>query len=315
MRVLITTDTVGGVWSYTRELVSGLLAKDISVMLVTLGRPLNSEQADWTQSIAARFPETFVLVPTSYRLEWMEDAGQDVEASRRYVERLVDDYKPDLLHANQFCFASLDLSIPCILVAHSDVQSWWRAVHGVPPPDINWLRRYTSAVREGVHGATVVVAPTRWMLNEIENIYGKPACSRVISNGCSPGPFQFDQPKRLQAVSLGRVWDEGKNIRILEQVRSPMPILIAGDTRPPEGSTSAAFTAQPNSNLHFLGALTESETRTLLAGSAIYIATSCYEPFGLAPLEAAFAGCALVANDIPSLREVWGDNAMYYRTQ
>ncbi len=27
MRVLITTDTVGGVWSYTRELVSGLLAE------------------------------------------------------------------------------------------------------------------------------------------------------------------------------------------------------------------------------------------------------------------------------------------------
>ena len=92
-----------------------------------------------------------------------------------------------------------------------------------------------------------------------------------------------------------------------------MPIMIAGDTRPPEGSTSAPFTAQPNSNLHFLGALTQSETRTLLAGSAIYVATSCYEPFGLAPLEAAFAGCALIVNDIPPLREVWGDNAMYYQ--
>ena len=38
-----------------------------------------------------------------------------------------------------------------------------------------------------------------------------------------------------------------------------------------------------------------------------------YEPFGLSPLEAALAGCALVLGDIPSLREVWGDAALYVR--
>jgi len=37
-----------------------------------------------------------------------------------------------------------------------------------------------------------------------------------------------------------------------------------------------------------------------------------YEPFGLAPLEAALSRCAIVANDIPSLREVWGSAAMYF---
>jgi len=51
---------------------------------------------------------------------------------------------------------------------------------------------------------------------------------------------------------------------------------------------------------------------TLLARSSIYIATSIYEPFGMAPLEAALCGCAVVANDIPSLREVWGDDALYF---
>ena len=47
--------------------------------------------------------------------------------------------------------------------------------------------------------------------------------------------------------------------------------------------------------------------------AAIYIATSKYEPFGLAPLEAALSRCAIVANDIPSLREVWEDAALYFR--
>ncbi|MGZ3458845.1 MAG: glycosyltransferase, partial [Archangium sp.] len=36
-----------------------------------------------------------------------------------------------------------------------------------------------------------------------------------------------------------------------------------------------------------------------------------YEPFGLSVLEAALAGCALVLGDIPSLREVWGDTALF----
>lgn len=33
----------------------------------------------------------------------------------------------------------------------------------------------------------------------------------------------------------------------------------------------------------------------------------------MAPLEAALCGCAVLANNIPSLREVWGEAAIYFR--
>jgi glycosyltransferase involved in cell wall biosynthesis len=45
--------------------------------------------------------------------------------------------------------------------------------------------------------------------------------------------------------------------------------------------------------------------------ASIFAHPARYEPFGLAPLEAARAGCALVLGDIPSLREIWGDAATY----
>jgi glycosyltransferase involved in cell wall biosynthesis len=45
--------------------------------------------------------------------------------------------------------------------------------------------------------------------------------------------------------------------------------------------------------------------------AAIFVLPACYEPFGLAALEAGLAGCALVLGDIPSLREVWGDAAVF----
>jgi glycosyltransferase involved in cell wall biosynthesis len=46
----------------------------------------------------------------------------------------------------------------------------------------------------------------------------------------------------------------------------------------------------------------------------MYVATSQYEPFGLAPLEAALSRCAIIANDIPTFRELWGESALYFRT-
>jgi glycosyltransferase involved in cell wall biosynthesis len=48
-----------------------------------------------------------------------------------------------------------------------------------------------------------------------------------------------------------------------------------------------------------------------LARAAVYASPARYEPFGLSVLEAALAGCALVLGDLPSLRELWNDAAVF----
>jgi glycosyltransferase involved in cell wall biosynthesis len=48
-----------------------------------------------------------------------------------------------------------------------------------------------------------------------------------------------------------------------------------------------------------------------MSHAAIYALPARYEPFGLSVLEAALSGCALVLGDIPSLRELWGDAALF----
>ena len=45
--------------------------------------------------------------------------------------------------------------------------------------------------------------------------------------------------------------------------------------------------------------------RDQLSRTPIYAAPALYEPFGLAVLEAALSGCALVLADIASFRELW----------
>jgi glycosyltransferase involved in cell wall biosynthesis len=55
----------------------------------------------------------------------------------------------------------------------------------------------------------------------------------------------------------------------------------------------------------------ETDVLSWLSRASLFVEPARYEPFGLAALEAALCGCALVLGDIPSLREVWDDGATF----
>jgi len=65
-------------------------------------------------------------------------------------------------------------------------------------------------------------------------------------------------------------------------------------------------------NIHYLGRVTDEELVTLYNQAACFIFPSLYEGFGLPPIEAMSCGCPVLASDIPVLREVCGDAAVYF---
>jgi glycogen synthase len=307
MHILITADTIGGVWTYTRELVTGLASRGIRITLVSFGGVPARAQRAWLEGLSG-----VTYIPTGYGLEWMQDAGEDVFDSMRYLHSVIDERKPDLLHLSQYCYGSLDVVLPKIVVAHSDVMSWSQSVRGAQPHDL-WAQWYRKTVEHGLAGASLVVAPSRWMLGCVESCYGPQRRPRVIYNGRTPALFNPSVSKQNYAASVGRLWDEGKQSRLLMQLStSPLPIFLAGAATATGESSDTGARCIPG--IQFKGQLSEGEMRELLSRAAIYIATSRYEPFGLAPLEAALSRCAIVANDIPSFREIWGDAALYFRS-
>ncbi len=310
MHILVTADTVGGVWTYTRELVSGLAKRGIRVTLVSFGGIPTRAQTAWMETL----PDV-VYFPTGFRLEWMQDAASDLSDSSDYLCGIIQDCHPDLLHLSQYCYGSLDVALPKVVVAHSDVMSWSLAVRGVQPDD-PWARWYRGTVERGLAGASLLVAPSHGMLGCIQNCYGEQPHCRVIYNGRSPNLFNPFVSKHNYAASVGRLWDEGKQSRLLMQLAdSPVPIFLAGASTVAGESADNNKAGRPSSrDVQFKGELSEGEMRELLSRAAIYIATSKYEPFGLAPLEAALSRCAILANDIPNLREIWGDAACYFRS-
>jgi glycogen synthase len=109
------------------------------------------------------------------------------------------------------------------VVAHSDVVSWWVAVHGKEPDDTPWIRRYRELVKNGLHGADLVVAPSRWMLDTVSRHYVSPREGVVIYNGRTPELFDPNHEKEDFVLSVGRIWDEGKNVQLLMDAGDPSP--------------------------------------------------------------------------------------------
>jgi glycogen synthase len=308
MHILMTADTVGGVWTYTRELASGLARRGHRITLISFGKLPSDEQVRWMDGLS-----TLEFQPTEYHLEWMQNSEQDIRASRSFLEKLIAELKPDLLHFNQYAYGNLRTDVPRIVVAHSDVVSWWVAVHREEPPEDAWIRWYGFTVMEGLKGATAVVAPSRTMLEAIQRHYLQPRLARVIHNGRNPRLFDPSRQKEEVVLSAGRIWDQAKQVSLLLEREQDLPVWIVGSQEHPEGLHSGFVENSNQSTIQFLGAQPEAELIGAYARASLYAATSRYEPFGLAPVEAAFSSCALILNDIDSLRELWGDSGYYFR--
>ncbi|MGE5112312.1 MAG: glycosyltransferase family 4 protein [Acidobacteriaceae bacterium] len=310
MHVLVTADTVGGVWSYTKELVTGLVRHGVRVTLVSFGNIPTPSQIDWIEPL-----RLVDFRPTAFRLEWMQEAETDIDTSREFLMSIIEETRPDLLHLNQFCYGNLPVDVPKIVVAHSDVVSWWAAVKNEEPNDIEWMRWYRRAVSDGLSNATTVVAPSNWMLRQINTWYAPVKRGRVIYNGRTPTLFNPHVSKDNYILSVGRLWDGGKQAVLLTRIAPPAPVFIVGAEEHADAALRGvrAFDGTA-ATVRLKGPQSEGQLRHWFGRAALYAATSQYEPFGLAPLEAALSRCAIVANDIPSFREIWGETVCYFRT-
>ncbi|HET7442090.1 MAG TPA: glycosyltransferase family 4 protein [Terriglobales bacterium] len=312
MHILVTADTITGVWTYTRELVSGLVSRGNRVTLVSFGEIPLPHQTTWMDGLHG-----LDYRPTAFRLEWMQEGEQDLSDSSSYLLALVQEVKPDVLHLNQFCYGALPVTIPRVVVAHGDLISWWIAVHGHGPRETSWMRKYRQTVTGGLAGASCVVSPSAWMLESLSSCYGPAEREEVIYNGRNPIFFNPYVSKEDSVMAVGRIWDAGKQVFLLTQHAHPISVCIVGSDQavaaPRIPIRADVKVAVDQINVALKGPQTEAQLRMLYSRSAIYAATARYEPFGMAALEAAFSRCAIVANDIPSYREIWGDAALYFR--
>jgi glycosyltransferase involved in cell wall biosynthesis len=299
-KVLITADAVGGVWQYSTELAAGLSRLGISTMLAVMG-PSPSEKQ---RAAAAAIPD-LELIDTGLALDWLAEDGASLRRAAEAIRDLAHEHECDVVQLNTPALAAeTDFGVPVIAVQHSCVATWWEAVHGTDlPQDFAWR---TELNRIGLHAADAVVTPTAAFGEMVRSRYALASPPRTVHNGRSPIDVPAVAPHDF-VFTAGRLWDEGKNLATLDAAAAaiPVPVRAAGPLSGPNGA-EVMF-----EHLHCLGALEEEELARWLAARPVFVSAALYEPFGLAVLEAASAGCPLILSDIPTFRELWHDVAIF----
>ena len=297
-RILMTADAVGGVWRYAIGLAREFCPAGVHIDLAVLGR---RPAADFIVE-AAEIPR-LRLHCGDFPLEWMNCDWPAVDRSSQWLLELERATAPDVVHLNGYVHGALSWQAPALVVGHSSVCSWFEAVEGRAAP-AEWSA-YRQRVGRGLRSAAAVTAPTRAMLAALERLYGPFRAVGPIPNGCRP---LEPAPLKQQIIfTAGRLWDRAKNAAALAAAATALdwPVYAAGADVSPDGRR---IDLEP---LRLLGQLPAAETADWMRNAAIFAAPARYEPFGLAILEAAAAGCALVLGDIPSLREIWDGCAVF----
>jgi len=261
------------------------------------GPPPNPAQ----RAEAAAIPN-LTLLETGLPLDWTAETPAALAAATAELRALATriEARSTHLHAPALV-GETPWPVPVIAVAHSCVATWWRAVRSGPlPPDLAWRAEATG---QGLRRAHAAITPTHAFAAALRAEYG-PIPLQTIHNGRRPVPNAT--PRERAVLAAGRLWDAAKNIAALDAVAPHLDASIraAGPTRWSGGA--AHFP-----NLTLLGPLDEPGMAAARAAATVFAAPARYEPFGLAILEAAQAGQALVLADLPTFRELWDGAALF----
>ena len=291
-RVFMTTDRVGGVWTYATDIVAGLADRGIDVTLAILG----PSQGDTPPS----HPRV-AIIDTGLPLDWLVPNAETLAQTSHALAGFARQSGADLIHLNSAGYATAGFDAPVVAVCHSCLGTWWDAVRGGDvPPDFGWR---TAALGAAYAACDRLVAPSEAFAAATTSRYGvRPA---VVHNGrAATGLAAAKQPFVLTS---GRLWDAGKNVQALDAAAALMrgEVRAAGSLHGPDGTTCTLRAATA------LGQLSPAALAADLARAAIFASAALYEPFGLGVLEAAQAGCALVLSDIPTFRELWSGAAIF----
>jgi glycosyltransferase involved in cell wall biosynthesis len=307
LRVFMTTDAVGGVWQYSLDLAQGLRAYDTETTICVLGPKPQPDQL----AAARRIPGVR-LICLDLPLDWTASSPEVVlDAAATVVDAAADDGS-SVVHLNSPALAAGPrFPAPVVAVCHSCMATWWQSVRKKPlSRQFRWHR---DLVAQGLGKVDAIVAPSRAFALAVAEAYNLTTAPTVVYNGRRPCVRQplpeggISIPEEPFAFTAGRLWDEGKNLGTLDAAaaRLSLPVFAAGPVKGPN-RTSIKLNA-----IKQLGNLSDGHLAEWLAAKPIFVSTARYEPFGLAVLEAAEAGCPLVLSDIPTFRELW-EGAAYF---
>lgn len=276
--------------------------------------------------LVSGLPENFHLVTVRlpFNLNLLRGIYEQVFLPRRLKKEKIDLlYSPaDITSLSARCPVVLAMRNPNLYTA---LPSSWSLPNRARLAILKWL------ARKSARRATGIIFVSR---SSLEEIAAKLAIPRekcyAIHHGIDPGAFTRGNVKALPRhlprrylLSISTIYHYKNYLRLLEAYRNLRrergdgipPLLIAGgNADAPYYRKMLAFISENSLTMSvFLpGNFSYPLVPSLYAGAAAFIFPSYLETFGHPSLEAMAAGVPVAASDIPVMREVLGEAAVYF---
>ncbi len=296
------TDHFPGIGTHARALAAALLERDRITSVTFLWDP---------RARNTRFD--FEALRRHARARWVDvDVPAMAAGTARGTGHVLSRLSVDAF-LSPFWLRPEGCGVPCVLTLHDVLPL-------ALPRLTSWPRRwaYTWAMRRAA-GASAVLTSSNFSRDEIVRLTPIPAERlHVVPPGVMPpdvapvrpagvpeGPFAFtvgaNRPHK-GLDTLAAVWRAFAG-------QAPMALIGAGAVA--GGRSALSDLARDVPGVHALGQVTPAELEWLYRNAMLVLVPSRYEGFGLPLLEAAARGAAVVASDIPALRETGGGVARF----
>lgn len=332
LRVAInTTSMLGqltGVGQYTSALIGGLQKMPLELifyrerawqsaaMAPSVGDPQTTGQVSTRLGVKGRLVRQLATMPVLKSAFHSLHRHRDWQAIRNGIEQ----HKPDVYHEPNFVAPAID--VPTVITVHD--LSCFRYPEYHPGERVRFMQKWLPVA---IERAARIIAVSEFSKQEIVSYFGvSPDRISVILEAASPdfGPREDRQlierlglTPRSYFLFVGSL-EPRKNLGLVLDAYAMLPsrirnmhslVLVGAEGWRREYFQSRLSGLLETGQVRELGYVPRSMLPVLYSSCAGFIFPSCYEGFGLPPLEAMACGAPVVVSSKASLPEVVGDAA------
>jgi glycogen(starch) synthase len=300
----------GGLGRHVHAVAENQAARGDQVVVITQGSPGHpaDEVVNGVRVIRVERDAPDVADWRDRFIEWT--FGFNVAVARAGIA-LARDWRPDVLHGHDWLVAQAavlvqDAVLVPFVVTMPATESGRQS--GVLTTD---LSRDIDSTEDWVVGeADAVIVCSEYMRDEVATLFGRPAEGiAVIPNGIDPDEWRPTDSRRrtmrrrygTPLVAFAGRLEVEKGVQTLIDAMAPLRRLVPGARAVVIGEGAAerdlharARRRRLGDAVTFLGHVSETDLRSLVAAADVAVVPSLYEPFGFVALEAIVLGAPLV---------------------
>jgi phosphatidylinositol alpha-mannosyltransferase len=227
--------------------------------------------------------------------------------------------RSDFVDAHAHLFWTTALAVRAAIDSHKPIITTVHGVLALRDPLTNIAQRlYLLSVGAwALRNSSRVVCLTKSDASEVANLGVRSENIRIVPVAVDPKSFHPDAPRRASIAWVGRLVPEKGLHTLIDALvalgcRRTVPVTIVGDGPMLGNLMLRTHKSGLSRNVTFKGRVGPLQVAKILEASQLFVLPSLKEGLPMTLLEAMASGAAVIASDLPSIREVLGDAGFYF---